>query len=54
MSVPIENIDLIHEILNNHVVAIPETWTTTRKIIKQEDLSKIAIEIDEAIKKELV
>jgi len=46
-------IDLIHEILNDHLVVRHFENGSSIKFIKQEDLSKIAKEINEAIKKEL-
>lgn len=44
-------VDLIHEILNDHLVVVPED-NYTIKVIRQESLSTIAKEIDEAIEKE--
>ena len=45
-------VDLIHEILNDHLIVYQNRINGSMKIIHQEELSKIAEEIAEAIKKE--
>ena len=45
-------IDIIHEILNDHLIVYQDRLDSSIKIIRQEDLSKIAEEISEALTKE--
>jgi len=44
--------DLIHEILNNHLVVV-FTRYGSKKVIKQEDFGKIAAELEKAISQEV-